>query len=157
MTTSSPPERPKQSALLPVMGLFMAIACAVISVFSAPIIVKLLQDNIAIFKERTERLSQQDKTLFKLLDQDFTQLHLILAVVIWFICMALFVMVVSQIAGRASLVEQEARTVAPRKSELTAKEIKKYERKIEQQRLERIKVLKKMKSKAEAEARRKKD
>lgn len=156
----APPEERKPSALLPAMGLIMAVCSALISVFSAPIIVDLLNENVSDFESRTEKLVPgRDKVpaaLFDLMGKEFTYLHLLIAIVAWFIMMAVFVMVVSGVAGRASLIDQEARTVKPRKSELTPAQIKKYEKKLEQQRLEKIKALKRMKSKHDSEQRRKK-
>jgi len=151
-----PPEARKPSALLPAMGLIMAICSAIISVFSSPLIIDLLRENISQFEGRTQKLTTGKAVLFQLMGKDFTQLHLLLSVITWFILMAIFVMVVSGVAGRASLVDQEARTVKPRKSELTPRQIKKYEKKLEQQRLEKIKALKRMKSKSDSEQRRKK-
>lgn len=126
----------KPSALLPVMGFILALCTAAICYAVAPMIGELLRDN----ENFTERLADMK-------DRD---LHMMIGVVLWFISLAFIVMIISLFQGKDTLIDQESKTVRIKQKDLSPRRIRRYEAKIDKQRKEKIKALKRMRDKQEA-------
>ncbi|MCB9436158.1 MAG: hypothetical protein H6673_04085 [Anaerolineales bacterium] len=129
-------EENKPSALLPAMGLVLALCTAAICYATAPAIGDFLREN--------DRVSEQ---IADIQDRD---LYLMIGIMMWFISLALIVMFVSLIQGRDTLIDQESKTVRLKEKDLTPRKIRRYEAKIAHQRAQKIKALKRMRDKQEA-------
>lgn len=136
-------EENKPTALLPAMGFILALCTAAICYATAPMIGDFLREN--------DQVSEQ---IVEVQDRD---LHLMIGIMMWFISLALIVMLVSLFQGRDTLIDQESKTVRLKDKDLTPRKIRRYESKIDRQRAQKIKALKRMRDKQEAIDRKAKD
>ena len=135
------PDAKKPNPLLPVLGVFLGGSLAVAAYFGAPLLIDILSENIGSFDESTKEIEDD-------------MLHYAFAVLIWFISFSILMTVVASVAARPTVIEQEQRTLHPRKDKLTQREAKKYESKIQKQRKKKIAALKKLKEKQAREEKR---
>ncbi|NDJ85807.1 MAG: hypothetical protein GYB66_07970 [Chloroflexi bacterium] len=126
----------KKSALTPLMGLVLAIALAVAAFFSAPLIVDLMQENIEPFAEQTEDISTD-------------RLEIVIAGIMWLLLLSVVGLIAAASAGGDTLIDKEGKIIMPRGRKLSERELQALEKKVAQQRQEKIKALKKLKAKKE--------
>lgn len=137
------PDAKKPNPLLPILGIVMAVSLGIAAYFVSPIIIELLEDNVAQFNEAAQ-------------DIDDDMLHYAFTAFLWFSTFSTLMALVAVVAARPTVVEQEQRTLHPRLDQLTSREARKYENKIQKQRQKKIETLKRMKAQQEREERRKK-
>lgn len=126
----------KPTALLPAMGLILAVCTAAICYAVAPMIGEQLRGN-AQFAERIAEVDDRN-------------LHIMIGVTLWFISLAFIVMIISLFQGNDTLIDQESKTVRLKQKDLSPRKIRRYEAKIAKQRQQKIKALKRMRDKQEA-------
>lgn len=141
----------KPSALLPLMGLVIAVCCVVIGYFSAPMILDTLIENVDNFQELSE-----DEIAINNQPYSRSNAEIAATATVAIILFSILMTLVSMVGGRAGLKERQETLVPPKPGQGTDKEWEKYERKLAKQRREKIEALKRIKAKKDREARKKK-
>lgn len=135
------PEAKKPSVIMPIVGIVMAVSLAGMSFFAAPILIDLLKENSTQFNDVAN-------------DLDDNMLLGAMGVMIWFTTFSILMTVVAAAAGGNTVIDEEQRTLHPRLDQMTPRKAKQYEAKIQKQRQKKIRELKKMRERQEAQRRR---
>jgi uncharacterized membrane protein (DUF106 family) len=137
------PEAKKPSAITPALGFVLALALGGIAFFAAPLIVDALE-GVSQFEESTADFDDEEMQLFTVA----------IGVMLWFLTFSILITLVAAVAGKRTVIEEEQATLHPRMDQMNAREARKYEAKIAQQRKKKIEALKKLKREEEAKRRR---
>jgi hypothetical protein len=138
----------RSGGVLPIVALFLILSLGVVSIFSAPLIIDLLKDNVDDFEERVATI--EEKEVFKIGERDYSQLDVAVGVSLWIILVAFSMFLVAANLG-SSGVEKEDVLLRPTSDNPRA--WAKYERKLAKIRRAKMKEVKKLKEKQEREAR----
>ncbi len=129
----------KQNSFLPVMGLFMAVAFALIAYGVAPLVIDLVKD--------------QFPTRQREINRNLTELTYAFAVLLWLVMFSFSMLVVASFAGEDP--EREDTLLRPRDT-ASEKEWQAYEKKlakIKEKRLKRVEAVAKQQEQIEAKNR----